>query len=768
MKKTLPFIFLWFCSLVAASQTDGLSYQAVIIDPNPQELPGVDAVGNILPNTEVLIQFTILDSQNQEEYQEIQQTTTDALGMIHLMIGQGEPTGLGSGDFTRIEWDGRPKSLQVAIGFEGGSGGFIEMNREELTFVPYSYHRNITARGTLTVDDLTFLNGELVVQGPTNLNSSLDVHDKNETNLSGPLLVEGPADLKDGLKVEGNTSLETLELSGNLTVEDSARFMGPVSFNAPTEFVDLTVKGKSSLEGQVTVRANLDSVGGDDTYGAYPLLVEGSKQGIAIKVTGIDNDDPNGVVDVPMSTENNFISFWDATENKMWGRIEGQSNDDLKRDPEHQWELGNRIADISINSIDAVIAVLEWGQGGLDLTAALTSNTACLGVGACVTLPVPSFIISKTANVILKVANIASVVGNELLAISELAKYQSFVKTNLGVTYQSGSGDYAEWLPKLNLNDQFVEGELVGVKNGRVTKNTWGVEKIMIVSTSPIILGNMPPAEEEANYVKIAFMGQVPVRIIGQAKAGDFLVPHEVITGFAKAVDPSEMAIMDYKKIAGVVWEIIGSLGENIQIVNAAVGINSHDLADVVNRQAEEIELLHGEYQKLNDQLAQLNAQLVKLVPGFVGVSGTTELKEPESEFSNNTLSTLTPNPGNIIYPTEEDVLYFEISDEQLEASLEVARENYQRMVDNPEMIDQLLSLTDSQALLAAQNVLTARNGENDRELVPLKDHPFWARIDSDPAYKEEVLQFCKQGVEKSFHTHRKHAHQFTHLKLKE
>ena len=33
---------------------------------------------------------------------------------------------------------------------------------------------------------------------------------------------------------------------------------------------------------QAALDANVDANGGDDTYSAYPLLVQGSKQGIAI------------------------------------------------------------------------------------------------------------------------------------------------------------------------------------------------------------------------------------------------------------------------------------------------------------------------------------------------------------------------------------------------------------------------------------------------------------------------------------------------------
>ena len=39
------------------AQTDGLNYQAVIIDPDPEEIPGIDVTGNILPNKEINVRI---------------------------------------------------------------------------------------------------------------------------------------------------------------------------------------------------------------------------------------------------------------------------------------------------------------------------------------------------------------------------------------------------------------------------------------------------------------------------------------------------------------------------------------------------------------------------------------------------------------------------------------------------------------------------------------------------------------------------------------
>jgi len=160
MKHLITLTLFLLLSLKLSAQIDGISYQAIIIGPDALELPGVDSEGNYLPSTNIAIKFSILDSQNRTIFLEIQNTTTDEFGRINLVIGEAEPD-----RFQGISWDGNPKDLKVEIDFNGGEN-FEDLSRETLTFVPYAFHRNITATGTLVVDDDTSLNRELTVEGP--------------------------------------------------------------------------------------------------------------------------------------------------------------------------------------------------------------------------------------------------------------------------------------------------------------------------------------------------------------------------------------------------------------------------------------------------------------------------------------------------------------------------------------------------------------------------------------------------------------------------
>lgn len=133
MKRILLLMAFMAMAFQGFSQTKGISYQAVILNPNPQEIPGANAQGNILANSAVSIEFSIINSSGTEEYQEKHSTRTDRYGMINLLIGNGTPTG--SKDFTDIKWLGTTKKLKVAIDFTGGNN-FSPLSEQNLSYMP--------------------------------------------------------------------------------------------------------------------------------------------------------------------------------------------------------------------------------------------------------------------------------------------------------------------------------------------------------------------------------------------------------------------------------------------------------------------------------------------------------------------------------------------------------------------------------------------------------------------------------------------------------
>jgi len=169
--------------------------------------------------------------------------------------------------------------------------------------------------------------------------------------------------------------------------------------------------------------------------------------------------------------------------------------------------------------------------------------------------------------------------------------YISDTEGNVGVAYESGSGDYAEWLERDEQERDLQFGQVVGVKGGIVSLNTETADHFMVVSRSPIVLGNMPAPGEEAKYEKIAFMGQVPVRVVGTVAIGDYIIPSGNNDGFAIGVSPSDMKLEDYARVVGVAWQAVADKPGSY--VNVAVGINTNDLTRKMVEQQRQISQLN-------------------------------------------------------------------------------------------------------------------------------------------------------------------------------
>ena len=240
MKRFVAFILLLSC-ITGLAQTDGLVYQATILDPNAQQIPGQDISGNVLPDTDVLLRFTITSAVNGVEFQEIQETRTDAYGMVKVIIGQGEAE---LGNFNEINWDGANKDLTVDLNLDGE---FVSLSNQQLLFLPYSFHRNITATGTVFIDKDALFKDRLVVNGTTDLNGLLSVRNFSPTDLTGSLEVGLPTTLKDSLLVnqEAPTSLNgTLrvdletQLNSTLEVGDATRLESTLDVTGETVMND--------------------------------------------------------------------------------------------------------------------------------------------------------------------------------------------------------------------------------------------------------------------------------------------------------------------------------------------------------------------------------------------------------------------------------------------------------------------------------------------------------------------------------------------------
>ncbi len=137
--KNILYTLLLFSSL-AFSQSSGITYQAVIYNPNGEELPGVDNPYAPLVNQDICLQFGIVDADGNLEYQEQVQVTTDPFGMVNLLIGTNNQTDGYASDFAGVQWTADAKFLVVDLDIKGNCTDFEELSNQPFTYVPFAYY----------------------------------------------------------------------------------------------------------------------------------------------------------------------------------------------------------------------------------------------------------------------------------------------------------------------------------------------------------------------------------------------------------------------------------------------------------------------------------------------------------------------------------------------------------------------------------------------------------------------------------------------------
>ena len=138
MKKILIYIFFFLSATSLFSQRTGISYQALILNPSGEDLPGVNNSRSPLINTKICLEFTIVDNRSVEEYSETQTITTDSYGMVNLIIGDGSQVGGYANSWDGGLWDGELKRLKIDLDPSSSCSNFKTISNQEITSVPFA------------------------------------------------------------------------------------------------------------------------------------------------------------------------------------------------------------------------------------------------------------------------------------------------------------------------------------------------------------------------------------------------------------------------------------------------------------------------------------------------------------------------------------------------------------------------------------------------------------------------------------------------------
>ncbi len=683
MKNLITLLsFILLINFQVFAQTDGLNYQAVIIDPDPEEIPGIDVTGNILPNKEINVRFTIYGNSGNTQYQEIHTTKTDEYGMINLVIGKGNSV---AGKFTEIYWDGSTKNLKVEINLDGT---YSDLSDQELLFIPYAYHRDIIASGNLTVDgnsllkgkldinqdlsvggntkisgeltvdDNTLLNSKLTVVGSTTLNKSLSVLDSSSTTLTGSLDVSGDASFKGDLNLDGD-----LKLKNTLSIEGSNdKFLATINNKDGGEGDGILIKlGRthSAWNGSGFVSAPMPTTEPyKELLQLLRDLIDGKKKPTEITPLDIVKASPDALIVAAAQDITNRIT---SEINKVMPKVNIPKIEVPKiQSPEVNLPgLRVRVADLGTFTVTNGFRLIGrqtiYPGETLFEGGDVTPDIPQINIPGLPDVPDIRIIVENVNNSLnnsneyvrfedkegrrmgtIQAENLSEwrdrTFLNDVYMLDLIASFvgvdplQAIIGANaaasnflyeyniLGVSYASGNGDYAEWLEREDHLEYLTAGDIVAVKGAKITKDLKDLEQVMVVSHKPIVLGNIPEEGKSHLGNNVAFMGQVPVKVLGPVSSGDYIVAHGEISGYGKAINPKEMVAENFRLAVGRSWDT--NLNDGPKLINTVIGVHNGDWVNVFKRfesNQKKFEDKLNEFEKTVNELVEKN--LLKVNP---------------------------------------------------------------------------------------------------------------------------------------------------------
>lgn len=241
--KKITLLLLLFVSTAFYAQSTGISYQAIIYNPNGEVIPGYNNANAPLANKNICLQFTIVDSASLTEYQEKITVTTDEYGMVNTVIGTGIQTGGYATSFANVNWSLPSKSLKVGLDTFGLCTNFLEISNQLFTSVPYAFAADSAENVTGVVPILHGGTGATTVLG-AKTNLGLENVD-NTRDINKPISIATQAAL--------NLKEDLANKSTNVTTDGTSNTKYP-SVKAVKDYVDA---GTTTLNAGLNLKEDL-------------------------------------------------------------------------------------------------------------------------------------------------------------------------------------------------------------------------------------------------------------------------------------------------------------------------------------------------------------------------------------------------------------------------------------------------------------------------------------------------------------------------------
>lgn len=178
----------------------------------------------------------------------------------------------------------------------------------------------------------------------------------------------------------------------------------------------------------------------------------------------------------------------------------------------------------------------------------------------------------------------------------------------IGVAYKSGFGDYAEWLPREDVREDISYGDIIGIKGGKISKDLEGAEQVMVISKAPIVMGNAPHPDSIHLGNNVAFIGQVPVKVVGPVQSGDYILADLERSGYGKALSPENMTADDFEYVVGKSWESNDTPG--FKFIQTIVGMHQNAWVKPLVEMQNKLRKFEQNQTTYQQELKDLSAQI--------------------------------------------------------------------------------------------------------------------------------------------------------------